>query len=313
MTEAVAFNPVRRSDAVSAAIVLSHVAFTYAPVYLAAALEPSFIHLILWIWFGWSNSGLINLMHECAHYLTFRRRWANDLLGGWLLAPLVFTDFADYQQRHWEHHRQLGTAKDPKLVYRTNLHGVGLLGLAARSAIGLEAVKRLTERPEEPGQKMTTKSAALSPRLIIAQACFAGSLFGVAYLSQANLQLALFSTALAYAFVYAYGLGSLTIFAAALRAIAEHQLCDPAPARRGEAALRNLKCNPVTRLLFGAYGFAEHATHHSEPGVPYYLLKERTRELSRQNAALTPTHGYLKVLRNCMRPEPHPRAAGAAR
>lgn len=313
MTEGAAVNTARRSDTLSVAIVLSHVVFTYAPVYLAAALEPGWILLVLWLWFGWFNGGLINLMHECAHYLTFRRRWANDLLGGWLLAPLVFTDFVDYRQRHWEHHRELGTPKDPKLVYRTNLQGLGLLALAARCAIGLEAVKRLTERPEQPTQSTTKKSAALTPRLIIVHALFAGSLLGVAYLSHGNLQLALFTSALAYAFVYAYGLGSLTIFAAALRAIAEHQLCDPAPARRGGAALRNLKCNPLTRLMFGAYGFAEHATHHSEPGLPYYSLGERTRELSLHNPALSPTHGYLKVLRNCMRPQPRPQTASAER
>src|SRR5690606_21733954 len=148
---------------------------------------------------------------------------------------------------------------------------------------------------------------------IAVHTCFAGSLFGVALLFQETLHLALVSSALAYGFVYAYGLGSLSVFAAALRAIAEHQLCDPTLARRGDAALRNLRCNPLTRLLFGAYGFAEHATHHGEPAVPYYELEARTHELSRKNPALSPTHGYFEILRSCMRAQPRPRTAGAER
>ena len=237
-----------------------------------------------------------------AHALTFRRRWLNEVLGGWLLAPLVLTDFAEYRRRHWDHHRHLGTAKDPKLVYRTNIKGAGLLALGVRCAVGLEALRRLTEKPEEVEPRADSgKSATLSPRLFLAHGLFFGSLFAVAYLSHNDLQPALLAAGLAYAVVYGYGLGAITIFAAALRAIAEHQIYDSIDGQQGAAALRNLKCNPLTRLLFGAYGFGEHATHHLRPAVPYYSLPALTTELVGGDATLVARRGYLGAVLNCAR------------
>src|SRR5262249_38501625 len=100
--------------------------------------------------------------------------------------------------------------------------------------------------------------------------------------------------ALAYGGVYAYGLMSVTVFAAAVRALAEHQIGDDETcARRGEAAMRNLHCNALTRLLFGAYGFELHATHHQRPGVPYYQLPELTKSLLPSDPTLAIGPGYI--------------------
>jgi fatty acid desaturase len=110
--------------------------------------------------------------------------------------------------------------------------------------------------------------------------------------------------------VYAYGLGSLTVLAAALRAIGEHQVGADEPVIQGEAALRNLRCNVFTRLLLGAYGFGEHATHHAHPGVPYYWLPDLTRDLARTNANMVPKHGYLGTIRRLVRSPFALKAAG---
>jgi fatty acid desaturase len=282
----------------SALVVFSHFSFTYLPVYLAAAAPPG-VHLIgLWLWFGICKNGLINLMHECAHQLTFRRSWANEFVGGALLAPLLLTDFKSYRERHWEHHRHLGTPKDLKLVYHTDIRGRRILSLAVRSVFGIEAFRRLTELPSNDAVsgKHASKQSGISLRTLIVQALFSASLLGVSLASQESTQMALVSAALAYSFVYAYGMLSLTVLAAALRAIAEHQIADGGAATEGTAALRNLRCNPLTRLSFGAYGFGEHATHHRRPSVPYYQLPALTAELARNDAAMVPGRGYLSTI-----------------
>ena len=98
-------------------------------------------------------------------------------------------------------------------------------------------------------------------RAAIVQALFAASILGVAAVAHSSWEAATASAVLAYGLVYVYGLGACTSFVAGLRAVAEHQIGPDGAPVVGRAALRNLRCNPITRLVFGAYGFADHATH----------------------------------------------------
>lgn len=280
----------------SASIVVLHLGATYAPVYLAAIIGPSPLVFVCWLWFGLLNNGVINLLHECAHKLTFKRGWANEFLGGYVLAPLVLTDFESYRHRHWEHHRYLGGGRDGKLVYRSAFKGTAIWRLLGRSLLGVEALRRLGERPQDPSGEAGIKRPGLSAKLVGAQVTFIASLVVTAIQSHPTIIGAVLSAGLAYGLVYGHGLGSLTVFAAALRAIAEHQKTGNDSCSQGDAALRNLRCNPVTRLLFGAYGFGEHATHHLEPGVPYYRLPAATEVMARSNPGLVPGAGYITTL-----------------
>ena len=91
-------------------------------------------------------------------------------------------------------------------------------------------------------------------------------------------------------------MGTLTVLVAALRAIAEHQRAGFGGIVVGRAALRNIICNPLTRLIFGAYGFAEHATHHRWPELQSYRLAAATRELADSDPRLALQRGYLAIL-----------------
>jgi fatty acid desaturase len=284
---------VMRSDVRTAFVVLLHVSFTYFPVFLTAALPLSGWTLLFWLWFGFTKNGLINLMHECAHKLCFRSARANEVLGGWILAPLVLAQFDEYRERHWDHHRNLGTPGDPKIVYRTNVRGWKAFGLIARCLLGVEAVRRLTEKPSEPSVSRGPKHSTLSSRFVCVHLLFFGCLTIVALSFQGTLGRAILSVGVAYGFVYGYGLSSITVLAAAIRAIAEHQIGSDQSIREGAAALRNFRCNFLTRLLFGAYGFTDHATHHRRPDVPYYQLPALTATLSVTDSALMARSGYL--------------------
>ena len=105
----------------------------------------------------------------------------------------------------------------------------------------------------------------------------------------------------AYGFVYLYGLASLTVFAATLRAIAEHQTGADDALDEGRAALPNFRSGPLSRLVFGSYGFSNHATHHRRPSVPHYRLAEVTAALAADEPALRPATGYVATLRRLRR------------
>jgi fatty acid desaturase len=100
----------------------------------------------------------------------------------------------------------------------------------------------------------------------------------------------------AYGFVFLYGLASVTVFMAALRAIAEHHQYDDESAHRGYAALRNFSCNTLSRFIMGCYGFGEHYTHHQIPGIPYYHLKAAALEAAQSDPAAIARKGYFQVL-----------------
>ncbi len=288
----------KRSDVASVAVVAAHVALVVAPIYVTAALGLGWWLIPCWLWFGLTMNGLLNLMHETAHYHVFTNRAANDLFGRWVLGPLSLADFDGYRQRHWDHHRRLGQPDDPKLTYHTDIHGGHLLSLAFRCLTLVEAARKFRHQTDtHDDEPAPGNSLAWVLRVLVVHALFAGSLLAVAWAThRPDFWAALLSAVVAYGFIYVYGLAGLTVFAASLRAIAEHQIGPDDAAHVGAAALRNFSCNPLTRLILGAYGFGEHATHHQQPGIPYYRLQTATAELAAKDPAMAPTHGYWSTL-----------------
>lgn len=114
---------------------------------------------------------------------------------------------------------------------------------------------------------------------------------------------------MAYGVVYLYGLGSLTVCMTTLRGIAEHRRAAGDRRTEGHAALRNFTHGPLDRLFFGAYGFADHATHHAYPAVPCYLLPALTRTLAAADPALAPVGGHIAALTRLVRREPVDRSS----
>lgn len=296
----------KRSDRASTWVVIANVAVVFGSVYLAAALGLGWSFAPLWLWFGLSLNGLLNLMHEAAHSLVFQNRRGSEILGRWVLGPLVLADFDSYRDRHWEHHKHLGEAGDTKDTYLANIRGWGLLVMFARCLILVEAGRKLAHQlhTKTPAPGPPKKIGDALARIVVAHALFGSSLLAVAWAAQRDLSRALVSAAAAYGLVYAYGLGSLTVFAATLRAVAEHQIGDDGSIEQGRAALRNFNAGPISRFFLGAYGFAEHATHHYEPAIPYYRLPAATEVLMKAVPGLTPRTGYLGTLRQLSRSLP---------
>ncbi len=298
----------KRSDVVSALVVAAHVAFVVAPILLAAALPIGWHIFALWIWFGLAMNGLLNLMHEAAHYHVFHSRTGSNLLGRWVLGPLSLADFDAYRDRHWRHHRRFGQPDDPKTTYHLDIHGWRIIGYAFKCLLVWEALAkfRMQTDPSRPADDDTYDPPLLSKfwlaRTAIVQLTLMATLLLVAWVTSIFPAEAMVKAVLAYGFVYAYGLASVTVFAAGVRGIAEHQISGDDAPTVGEAALRNFHCNAVSRLILGAYGFGEHATHHREPAIPYYQLGPATADLAHSEPQLAPHHGYVSTLWTMIKP-----------
>ncbi len=292
----------RRSDTVSWAVTVGHVALVFSAVPAAAALGPSPAGIALWLWFGLTMNSLLNLMHESAHRLAFRRRASNDLVGRWILGPLALADFDAYRQRHWAHHKNLGLETDTKDAYLVELGGSGTVRLLLR-CLGLrEAGRKLAHQGVAPaGEEHPVARGPALARTAVVQAVVAGVALAVAAAAHDGTGAVVTAALVAYGFVYLYGLASLTVFAATLRAIAEHQTGADDALDEGRAALRNFRSGPLSRLVFGSYGFSDHATHHRRPSVPHYRLAEVTAALAADEPALRPATGYVATLRRLRR------------
>lgn len=290
---------VKRADWKSWSLATAHVGFVLAPVYAAAYLGWRWWWVFLWLWCGILMNGMLNLMHECAHFHTFQKKEHSDLWGRWILGPLLLADFDAYRSRHWEHHKHLGEAGDTKDAYLLELsHGRAAVVLL-RCLLLTEALHKFGLQVKPGGKKVTGQKhgAVWLGRIVVVQAGFVISLLAIASIPDRPMwPNGVGAAVAAYGLVYLYGVASLTVLMTNLRSIAEHQLENGEGAKQGRAALRNFRCGPVSRLVFGSYGFAEHATHHLEPGIPYYHLPSSTRELALSDASLRPMRGYMGQL-----------------
>jgi len=242
-------------------------------------------------------------MHEAAHRLVFNHGGTSDLLGQWVLGPLFISSFDTYRDRHWDHHRKFGSDDDTKDVYLVSISGWRLFGFALTCVLGQVAIRRfLGQFSPSSGNESQTQIVPLVVRTAVFHVALIAMLVLIGCASSSwNLEEGLTRSAVAYFFVYLYGLGSLTVFVAALRAIAEHQQGAPTGVNEGRAALRNLKTNPITRLVLGSYGFANHAVHHHWPGIPSYRLEEAMEVLANSDSRYSPQQGYMTVLLNLWR------------
>ena len=171
----------KRPDAVSLAVVLTHLALVFAPVYVTAALGGGWWILPCWLWYGLTMNGLLNLMHEAAHYHVFRSRAANNFVGRWVLGPLALADFDSYRQRHWDHHRHLGDPDDPKTTYHMDIRGRRLLTLAGRCLGLIEAVRKFRHQADaHDDEPVPGQSLEWTLRVFLVHALFGGSILALA-------------------------------------------------------------------------------------------------------------------------------------
>ena len=294
----------KRSDLTSLSIILLHVAFVITPIFIASLTPIGWHYLLLWFWFGVAANGLTLLLHECAHYLPFKKKKRTRFFACWFLGPLLLTDFDVYRQRHWIHHKDVGKHTDTKKTYLVRIDGINALFLVIKIIFMYEALQavlrqfsQLSKHASDSNRQNKSASFAFLPFFVF-QGCFI-LLIGActASVDSSSLYEVFLHFFVVYGFVYCYGLGSLTVLLAHVRSVAEHSAVVADDGKvEGVATLRTMKANWLMRLIFGTYGFADHAAHHLFPGVPYYNLPKVSKQLSSENIEFRPTYGYLQLM-----------------
>ena len=288
----------RRSDARTLAVVGLHFGVVFAPLYVTAALGIGWWVVPCWLWFGLLSQGALLALHEAAHKLLLANVRANELLASWVLAPLFFADFAAFRRRHWDHHRQLGLAGDPKYTYRIDVAGPRFPRLVVSCLVLAQALRRVDYQSGAQSGSTARSARQAIVAVALGQAVLFASLLAVAWATHpGDVRGMLLATATAYLFVYVYGLASLGVLMHALRGIIEHRRGNPAEPHVNEAALRNFDDGFVERWVFAPYGFVEHATHHRYPGIPYYALPAVTAVRRAGYPDLAGVGSHLTVLR----------------
>jgi fatty acid desaturase len=252
--------------ALNAAIVLGA-----GPV--AYALNSIPIYFVAFVLVGARAQALYILQHECMHWLLFESRKANNVCG-LLLSGILGTGLSYGRFYHFKHHRLVGQADDPNLIWHDSrihlpgwstfwffagqLAGVRLLRLVARSFLGRRTattVPLMVPNPVGSRPMIVDLAAAVGLQSIV---------FAVFWMTSAWWVYFLFLL---------LPLATLTSFFEAVRSFSEHVLPgERAAAPAEEARLFYMDASGLERFFFSQFGFHYHHLHHLYPGVVSFKL-----------------------------------------
>ena len=239
--------------------------------------------------------------HEAVHHLLFASRWWNEVIGCVAAYSIGFT--MAYRRQHFDHHKLLGTDRDPDLPnYRPYPATLSVLLLAiAKDLSGIAAVtqfmrqSRQTPRPPSTDE-FSSKSRRDLVGLATAQLGVLGAFWAVGHPTL-------------YFTLWLLPLVTLAKTLTHLRNIARHaqvrDVGDPELSR-----YRTTLVGPIERFFFAPMNFNYHAEHHFYPMIPWHNLPEAHRLLSGHPAYARVVETERGVLRFVFRKAVHP--AGAA-
>ena len=201
------------------------------------------------------------LGHDVTHRLLCRRRRLNDLaevVTGW---PLLIR-LEGYRTWHFEHHRTLGSDRDPELSYRSDAvyqtpvprGRVAILFLSDLLGLGLLDLLRF-------GREILPEDRRRLAPIV---------LFWLALLALAHWLDAVWVPLL---LLWSVASGFWAVFR--VRTWTEHVGADAS----GSASSHRFHAGPLARFLFFPHNTYCHFEHHMHPQVPYYNLpavRERT-------------------------------------
>jgi fatty acid desaturase len=212
---------------------------------------------------GVRMNALFVAAHEAYHYNLFRSRKLNVWIGGALASYSVMMPFFHNRTIHWDHHRYVGTQRDPDspawdwpehqrwLFAREMLMlgtGLSYVDRIARIILGIPRPEASGTRKARPMLQGDLKRQEIK-RLVATQLAILG-VFTVTVGPQWYVPLWLFP--------------AISIFPAwaTLREMLEH--------RRG--AIIVYRAGPIERFLLGCFNFHLHAYHHAHASAPWFTL-----------------------------------------
>ncbi|HEY9712713.1 MAG TPA: fatty acid desaturase [Chroococcales cyanobacterium] len=236
-------------------------------VYLAAAVVISGL-----------QHGLLNLQHEAWHYLCFKSRSLNDLIGAWIYSYPVGNPYYYNQIKHRAHHAYFGTEHDPDIETYTNAGrqtGRQCVVYFSGLLIGGHLVNKVMavaggRKPDFPGLK---SRAGKMPSLLQEYAGCA--------IVQALLLAAFYLSGRAWEYLVLWFVPLVTLTSALFvwRNFLEH--AHPSSNPTPEERLRDFRATSLERFFVSPIGFNSHAFHHAFPKIPHFHLAA-ARQAARQ-------------------------------
>jgi len=240
---------------------LLDIAFDYGSIVVAyAILHPlgCFGWLMIIFWFGNRQRALGNLLHDASHRNLASSKRINELLGGSLLAPTLFTSLMVYRSRHANHHAWLSSAAhDPDFIdpdrilcptwYATYLKCLRSPSIWLGSLLG----------------------HLISPEIRVADAVKILLLWTIVVVGVALLT----SPALAVGFLALWLAAKATVFhtITIYREMVDHFGLTPGGVF---SFTRDLHAAKLWAWIVHPHSNGYHLTHHLLPGVPYHRLQK---------------------------------------
>ena len=274
-------------------------ALTMLPLVVIATL--AFISPSLWIFVaiaitaGFTQNGLVVLMHEGSHYFFHRNRKANDVITDFLVCLPVFNTVEGYRRPHFEHHRHSGEEVDPYYEIYADYDGPmdvvrGLIcDITGISAVRLGLTRYLLEgRGKDPDNPPSRGPWYALPGLLVMQSL----IFLIMWQLTGSL--------VGYFFLWLLPLLTIPIAINRFRTIVEHY-----PGFMGIRPNRTTLTGLIDYLCVAPYGYGHHHEHHLMPILPYHCLGWAHGVLEREGVEFTEneinTYGYLHTFWRMMR------------
>jgi fatty acid desaturase len=300
----------QRSDWQGVRALLQSWAIIAACFALAAWQPHPLVIVAMVVLIGGQQLALAVSMHEAAHHLMFKTRWANDWAGRWLAAYPVIQDMHRYRRHHLAHHRFTGTERDPDLSLASGfpISAASFARKIARDLFGITGVKALIgsvlmlggvlvydvsgngRKADRTGMTFGAKSRQ-----------FIVGLYGVV-LAQVALLAILWACGVAWMYLL-WAAAWLTTFPLFLRirSISEHAMTpDPYDALNNA---RTTRARWWERLLYAPLNVNYHLEHHMLVAAPHWQLPRLHRLLRERGAFEKPAalaESYASVLRSAV-------------
>ncbi len=278
---------------------------------IAVALQPHpLVVLLAVVLIGGQQLALAVSMHEGAHNLLFRTRWANEWVGRWLAAYPVIQDMHRYRRHHLAHHRFTNTDRDPDLSLTQGfpISRASFARKVARDLAGYTGLKALLGSTlmlggllvyDVSGNARKADRSGMSFGAKVRQ--FIAGVHGPV-LAQLAIVAILWSCGAAWLYLV-WAAAWLTTFQLFLRirSIAEHALTpDPYDALNNA---RTTRAQWWERLLYAPLNVNYHLEHHMLVAAPHWQLPRLHRMLRERGAFERPASvasSYAGMLRSAI-------------